>query len=150
MASRESATLESTNGSTITRDISAATAPAILTGCTGVTPWASQSHAGVTTTNNGFPQVPSEGFPYTDDVKRATSGELPPPYVLVPSGSFGILFSAYFALAMGAPLGELVPSVSATSVVKELRRNSFLDVGLTIHVQYRLLGARSCSSYYMH
>ncbi|KAL8439941.1 hypothetical protein Efla_004866 [Eimeria flavescens] len=62
--------------------------------------------------------------------QQAGKNEGPPggspsrPDVVVPSGSYISLFSSYFALAMGAPLGQLVPSVSAASVLKQLGRNA--------------------------
>ncbi|OEH77837.1 l-threonine synthase [Cyclospora cayetanensis] len=77
--------------------------------------------------------IPVEGSAASDSVTSSTetgmdsSSALPPPYVAVPSGSFSLLFSAFFAMAMGAPLGELVPSVSATSVLRELMKGPSAD-----------------------
>ncbi|KAL8275768.1 hypothetical protein Esti_000331 [Eimeria stiedai] len=58
-----------------------------------------------------------------------------PPNVIVPSGSYAVLFAAYFALAMGAPLGHLVPCVSASSVAKELGRNTYSDESTAVTQQ---------------
>lgn len=73
-------------------------------------------------------QAQQDTLSATDPMHKNANDALPPPNLLVPSGSFGSLFAAYFALAMGAPLGQLVPSISAASVVKELMKKSFSDV----------------------
>ncbi|KAL8454901.1 hypothetical protein Emag_001267 [Eimeria magna] len=133
----------SSNSSVIARDVSSATAPAALaSGGGGASPRPSSMrgrphHLRDLSLMSEASEPRSEGsavgqqHPGGWGAPAVGGGPLEvssrPPNVIVPSGSYAVLFAAYFALAMGAPLGHLVPCVSASSVARELGKNTRSD-----------------------